>query len=147
MLDARARAPSDADVLATLAYTEQRVGRWEPSLDHFRQAQVLDPRSALTTWRVGRLLLLLRRYAEAGEAIDRGLALAPDHLGLIQWKAMISLGQGDLAGARRVLKAVPTTVEPTALVAHLATYFDLVWVLDEGQRDLLAATDPERVRR
>ena len=55
---------------------------------------------------------------------------------------MIALGQGDLAGARRVLKAVPSTVEPTALVAHLATYFDLVWVLDEGQRDLLLRLTP-----
>jgi hypothetical protein len=91
---------------------------------------------------VGELLFLLRRYAEAGQAIDRGLALAPDHLLLNQWKAMISLAQGDLAGARRVLAAVPATVEPTALVAHLATYFDLVWVLDERQRDLLLRLTP-----
>ena len=55
---------------------------------------------------------------------------------------MLSLAQGDLAGARRVLEAVPSTVEPTALVAHLATYFDLVWVLDEGQRALLLRLTP-----
>jgi non-specific serine/threonine protein kinase len=142
LLDARARAPSDADVLGTLAYTEQRVGRWEQSLDHFRQAQVLDPRSVLTAWRVGELLLMLRRYEESAEAIDRGLALAPEHISLFQHKAMISLAQGDLAGARRVLEAVPDTVEPTALVAHLAAYWDLAWVLDEAQRDLLLRLTP-----
>jgi len=39
-----------------------------------------------------------------------------------------------MPGARAVLRAVPKDVEPTALVAFLATYWDLVWVLDEEQR-------------
>ena len=52
------------------------------------------------------------------------------------------LGEGDLAGARAVLKAAPKEVEPTALVAYLATYFDLVWVLDEEQRELLLRLTP-----
>ena len=33
-------------------------------------------------------------------------------------------------------------VEPTALVAYLATYWDLVWVLDEEQRELLLRLTP-----
>ena len=41
-----------------------------------------------------------------------------------------------------MLKAVPTDVEPTALVAFLAAYQDLVWVLDEGQRELLLRLTP-----
>ena len=55
---------------------------------------------------------------------------------------MTFLGEGDLAGARAVLKAAPKEVEPTALVAYLATYFDLVWVLDEEQRELLLRLTP-----
>ena len=42
---------------------------------------------------------------------------------LIEYKAMTYLGEGDLAGARAVLKAAPKEVEPTALVAYLATYW------------------------
>ena len=49
----------------------------------------------------------LRRYPEAREAFDRGLALAPANLSLIERKAMTFLGEGDLAGARAVLKAAP----------------------------------------
>jgi tetratricopeptide (TPR) repeat protein len=41
-----------------------------------------------------------------------------------------------------MLKAVPKEVEPTALVAYLANYDDLVWVLDEGQRELLLRLTP-----
>ncbi len=80
------------------------------------------PRSAETLRRLGDALLRLRRYPEAREALDRGLALAPANLDLIEDKAMTYLGEGDLAGARAVLKAAPKEVEPTALVAYLANY-------------------------
>ena len=89
-----------------------------------------------------RASLRLRRYPEAREAFDRGLALAPANLSLIEDKAMTYLGEGDLAGARAVLKAAPKEVEPTALVAYLANYQDLVWVLDEEQRELLLRLTP-----
>ncbi len=36
----------------------------------------------------------------------------------------------------------PEQVEPTALVAYLANYYDLVWVLDEEQRELLLRLTP-----
>ena len=39
---------------------------------------------------------------------------------------MTYLGEGDLAGARAVIKAAPKEVEPTALVAYMAIYQDLV---------------------
>ncbi|HTR04423.1 MAG TPA: tetratricopeptide repeat protein, partial [Thermoanaerobaculia bacterium] len=97
----------------------------------------LDPGSSGIQSVLGDALLRLRRYPEAREAYDRGLALAPTDLSLIETKAMAYLGEGDLAGARAVLKAAPREVEPTALVAYLANYYDLVWVLDEEQRELL----------
>ena len=55
---------------------------------------------------------------------------------------MTFLGEGDLAGARAVLEAAPKEVEPTALVAFVANYWDLVWVLDEEQRELLLRLTP-----
>ena len=55
---------------------------------------------------------------------------------------MTYLAEGDLAGARAVLKAAPKEVDPTALVAFVANYADLVWVLDEAQRDLLLRLTP-----
>ena len=52
------------------------------------------------------------------------------------------LAQGDLPGARAVLRAAPTEVDPTALVAFIATYDDLIWVLDEAQQRLLLRLSP-----
>jgi serine/threonine protein kinase/tetratricopeptide (TPR) repeat protein len=135
-------APGNADLLAAIAISEEVLGRWEASVEHFRQAERRDPRSVVTQDRLGEELLLLRNYAEARKAIDRGLSLAPDHLYLIELKAMTFLVQGDLAGARAVLRSAPKEVEPTALVAYVATYWDLVWVLDEEQRALLLRLAP-----
>ena len=55
---------------------------------------------------------------------------------------MVALAQGDLAGARAVLRAAPKEVDPTALVAFMATYNDLMWVLDEDQQRLLLRLTP-----
>jgi eukaryotic-like serine/threonine-protein kinase len=135
-------APGDASALRGKGLAEQGLGHWDAAVEHFREAVRLDPRSAETLRRLGQALLYLRRYSKAREALDRGLALAPASLTLIELKAITFLGEGDLAGARAVLKSAPKEVEPAALVAYLANYRDLVWVLDEEQRELLLRLTP-----
>jgi serine/threonine protein kinase/tetratricopeptide (TPR) repeat protein len=135
-------APGDAPALRDTAGAELGLGRWDTAVEHLREAVRLDPRSANYLRNLGEALASLRRYAEARDVLDRGLALAPANLDLIALKAMTYLGEGDLAGARAVLKAAPKEVEPTALVAYLANNNDLVWVLDEEQRELLLRLTP-----
>ena len=55
---------------------------------------------------------------------------------------MTFLGEGDLDGARDVLRAAPKEVGPTALVAFVAWNWDLVWALDEPERELLLRLSP-----
>ena len=135
-------APGNADLLRATALTEQSLGHWDAAVEHFKQAERLDPRSVNNKWTLGIALRSMRRYPEAREVFDRGLALAPANLTLIEQKAMTFLGEGDLAKARAVLSAAPREVAPAAIVSYLATYFDLVWVLDEEQRDLLLHLTP-----
>ena len=139
---ARLLAPGDTASLLSTALVEASLGRWDAAVAHLRQAERLDPRDVSIKDRLGFTLLGLRRYPEARQALDRGLALAPANLSLIQSKAMTFLSQGDLAGARAVLQAAPAEVEPAALVAFMATYSDLVWLLDEPQRELLLTLTP-----
>jgi hypothetical protein len=106
------------------------------------QAERLDPRSVSVQGRLGTALRDLRRYPEAREVFERGLAFAPANLSLIERKAMTFLGEGDLAGARGALEAAPKEVEPTTLVAYVANFNDLVWLLDEQQRELLQRRTP-----
>jgi tetratricopeptide (TPR) repeat protein len=135
-------APGDASALRGTAMAEENLGRWDEAVGHLREAVRLDPRSIKGVRALGEALLYLRRYPEAREALDRCLVLAPANLGAIENKAMTYLGEGDLAAARAVLKVTPKEVEPTALVAFLATYRDLVWVLDEEQQGVLRRLTP-----
>jgi len=68
--------------------------------------------------------------------------VAPTNLDLIENKAMVYLAQGDLAGAQGVVHAAPAEVEPTALVAEFGNYWDLFWVLDDAQQQLLLRLPP-----
>jgi len=133
----RRLAPGESRFLFATALVEQGLGRWEPSIDHLRQAEQMDPRSVPTARVLGTTYLRMRRYPEAREALDRALALAPTNLDAIEYKAMTYLGEGDLAGARAVVRAAPKEVDPTELVASFASYYSLGWVLDGPQRDLL----------
>jgi serine/threonine-protein kinase len=135
-------APTDPRLLRNSGITELTLGRWEAALAHLQQAQTLDPRSGSAAGNLTRTLLLLRRYPEARVAAERALVLAPTNLPLIINKAMISLAQGDLAGARVVLDATPKEVDPAVLVAFFATYQDLYWVLDDAEQRLLLGLSP-----
>ena len=65
---------------------------------------------------------MLRRYPEAQAAAERGLALAPTNLSMIEERAMVALAQGDLAGARAVVRAALPTVDPAELLAFFGNY-------------------------
>jgi serine/threonine protein kinase/tetratricopeptide (TPR) repeat protein len=138
----RKLAPNNAELLKGEGLVARSQGRWEESQAALTQAQALDPRSIGTARRLTYNLLRLRRYPEALEQADRALALdrsAPD---LHQSKAEVLLAQGDLAGARRVLEAAQRDVEPTELVAWVSTYYDMYWVLNEAQQQLLLRLPP-----
>ncbi len=135
-------AAANADLLTATALAEESLGHWEAAVDRFRQANRLDPRSVRTHMRLSQALLFLRRYPEAREAADKGLAVVSADLPLTQNKAMTFLGEGDLEAARRALRATAAKVEPTALVASVAVGYDLLWVLDREERALLLRLTP-----
>ncbi len=132
-------APTNVAALVGIARTQTQP---DAAVERFREAERLDPRSVAVLYLFGRMLAFARRDAEAREVLDRGLALAPDHLGMIGLKSTSFLAEGNLAGARATVATAARVVEPTALVAYLASYGDLAWVLDAEQRELLLRLTP-----
>jgi tetratricopeptide (TPR) repeat protein len=130
-------APANAELLTSATLAEQSLGRWDAALKHLERAGALDPRSPVTARRLAQTLIRLKRYPEAIAAADRGLALAPANLDLLENKAMAYLAQGDFAGAQTVIRSAPAEVEPTALVAAFGNYWDLCWALDDPEQQLL----------
>ena len=91
---------------------------------------------------LGFALVNLRLYAGAKIALDRALALTPGDLTAVEWRVMASLGEGDSAGAQRVLHAVPATVDQASLVSSIADERGQEWMLDDVQRRLLLTLRP-----
>ncbi len=118
----------------TAALAEQGLGDRDAALEHLAKAGALDPRSANTARRSAVTLLWLRRYPEGRAAVDRALALAPTNLNIIEAEGPDGPAEGNLAGARAVIGAALGTVEPAALLANFALYWDLYWVLDDAQQ-------------
>jgi eukaryotic-like serine/threonine-protein kinase len=139
---ALALAPGDAGLLGAVGYDELNLGRWEAARGHLEQAARLDPRSGAIADQLGQVLFNTRHYPEAERALDHALQLLPTNLFLRVDRATVALAQGDLARAQAVINAAPKEVDRTALVAFVAIYQDLLWVLDEAQQRLLLRLTP-----
>jgi serine/threonine-protein kinase len=135
-------APSSAEANQALSGADAAIGDWPGALDHIHRAVALDPRSAVAARNLTSVLLWLRRYPEARDAAERGLSLAPGDLDMIELRAISRLGLGDLAGARGVLRDVPSTLDRASLVAYVSNYWDLYWALDSADRELALTLPP-----
>ena len=131
----------EAAPLGLMAQAEYSLGRWEEALTRAREAERLDPRSGAIVRRLATILHWMRRYPEAHEAENRGLALAPSNLITLEQKAETFLAEGDLARAREALQAAPAGVDHRSFVAFMARQ-DIIWALDPRQLDVLLGLTP-----
>jgi TolB-like protein/Flp pilus assembly protein TadD len=129
-------APNDPDLLQAIAQVQIRSGDWEDGLAQLTRAQTLDPRSVVTARRRAFILLRVRRYAEALAVSDYGVELDSSNLGSFMNKAMTLLAQGDLEGARQVIREAPASFDPTMLAANFGQFYELSWVLPEDLQAL-----------
>jgi tetratricopeptide (TPR) repeat protein len=135
-------APNDPEALLAAASIEAILGKFDQAQSHGERARQLDPRSLNATSFLRGLYLYRRSYAQALEVGNDAIALAPSDPQNIQGQAMIFLAQGDLEGARRVIASAPGALGQPALVAFLATYNDLYWVLTDQQQQVLLRLPP-----
>ncbi len=134
-------APGDVRLLAEIGSTERNLGRWDEALGHLRQVLRLDPKSRGAMFTMGMTLAWMRRFPEARQLVERALAMNPSDLNTIVELAQIHIGEGDLQGARSVLRAVPKEVSPVELVVYVTRYYG-AFILDDEQRDLLLRLPP-----
>jgi TolB-like protein/Tfp pilus assembly protein PilF len=136
------QAPNSIELLMALATAEQALGRWEASVEPLTRAAALDPRSVNAVRRISNALLCLRRYEAADSMADRALAVAPTNLRILEQKITVSLARGDLAAAKQAVRFVASRVESAELVAHLASFAEFYWLLDDVQQRQLLTLPP-----
>ena len=140
-------APDNVDLLGALSMAETSLGRWDGAAVRLARAARLDPRSTTVARRQAAVNLFLRQYPPADSAADRGMALAPTSPAMVSLKVLIAVGQGDLDGARAVIRESVKRIDPLAVYAFIASYQDMYWVLDEPERRAGARGIAQRVRR
>jgi serine/threonine protein kinase/tetratricopeptide (TPR) repeat protein len=116
----------------------------EDRLRYWERAAELDPLSWRAASRAGWFSLFARRYRKAQDWYDRAISLAaPTNVEMVTLRAMVFLAQGDIEGARTFIREAAERVDVTELVAGLAVYYQLYWVLDDEWQELLFRLGPE----
>jgi TolB-like protein/Flp pilus assembly protein TadD len=135
-------APRDVDVLNRRARLERNLGRWEESVRISQEAKHLDPGSIITAKDFTDTLTPMRRYAEAQAEADRALALDPTDSEARVNRALVSLSQGDLPGARALLGGASAEIDRVTLEAIMISLAP--WVLDEAQQRRALTFGPDQ---
>jgi serine/threonine-protein kinase len=131
-----AALPSNVDLMRRSAGFEV-ASQPEEALGKLRRAVELDPLSVPSWQALGSALVNLQRGEEAQETIARGLSLDLANYRTVQLSLLALLQQGEMDRARQMLAALPRDMDEAGLVAYLATYNDLYWVLTDAQQQLL----------
>ena len=101
---------NDAEVLEAIGYIRRRQGKFDEGLESLNKALHLDPRNPRTAFEMSHTLTMLRRYREAGQTMDRVLAMAPKMtLGYV-FKGMILFAtNGDTREVRALMSRAPVS--------------------------------------
>jgi TolB-like protein/tRNA A-37 threonylcarbamoyl transferase component Bud32 len=136
-------APNDADVLASAARGDLNSGNIQAAAAKLERAKELNPRSAATLSNLQQVYVYQRRFDDAAEVGQAAIALSPTDLNLAEWQAMVYLAQGDLKGAREVIRAAIDRGNPAPAVAAIfGGYYELSWALADPERNLFFRLTP-----
>ncbi|HYC32333.1 MAG TPA: hypothetical protein VEB59_08605, partial [Gemmatimonadales bacterium] len=135
------RAPEHSQLMAVAAIEEWRLGNLDKAVARLTRARTIDPRSVYVLNYLGAALFYQRRWSEARRVFDDALSFSPASIGLHAYMAQIHLGEGDLAGARRVLTDVPTAVDRTGLLVNIAME-GASWAFDEADQRRVLSLPP-----
>jgi len=133
-------APGTPDPLRSIGRAEMQMGHWQDAIQHYDEAERLDPKNALNVGNASQPLLYLRRCGEARRAVDRTLALDPANLSRISYKLQALLCEGDVAAARAVVAETSRRIGPTEAAAYFAAGSE--WLLDADNFALLRRLTP-----
>jgi eukaryotic-like serine/threonine-protein kinase len=135
-------APGSIDLLRGRGAAEASLGRWDDALRDMREAARRDPRSIPNASTLSDTLFRMGRRDEARPMLRHLVEIDPKNLSRLERYAMLDLADGDLEGARRVVAEGAGRIGLPEIVAYFAAYYDLGWVLDGKQLEVLRTLTP-----
>jgi len=116
---ARQLAPKTSDALEALALVSRRKGKWQQSLEYFRQATEIDPRNISLLASYGDTYVELREYSSALKTYDQILEISPDNADALVSKAEIHQMEGNLSEAAMLLSRMRSDPSSEAFVVQI----------------------------
>ncbi len=114
---ARQGMPSSAEILEFTGYIRRRQGRWDEAVTDLEASHALNPRDSWLAEELGLTHSYLRSYDRSLYFLDLSISLRPDQANSYLDKAEILWRRdGDAAGARQTLEAMPETDQPLAVM-------------------------------
>ena len=105
---ALAQQPGDVDILSELFFIERRMGLWDESIAHYREAIAREPHNvSIRVQGACEIFLRLRRFDETRELLEQALKLAPDDTTSRACLAQVEMQLGRLDAAQTWLERVP----------------------------------------
>jgi serine/threonine-protein kinase len=134
-----AQDPNDAPSLASVSIIYTERGAFEQAAASLETAERIDPRSTRISLLLSSAYQQLGDYASAEAAASRAVTLTPGDAVAVSYLVITPVLQGDLDGARRVIRDAAKEMDETALYTQLAVYGDLGWVLDSTAQEVAMA--------
>ena len=117
----RRAAPDDPDLLENLYEVDESEGQYATALALLEHARAVDPRSGLVAFNLAAAYIARRRCHDAREAIKPALELAPRAPTLVDIAAGACLCDGDMNGARDLVRTAVSQRDSTALLALITS--------------------------
>ena len=132
--------PNESEVYFAIGAIQRRQGKWVESTASFEKALSLNPKDIWLMQNLANNYQVLRDFEKANTTINRGLALDPTALGLLEVKSKLAIFEkGDFSVAEKAFTAVesvPMTEEQKLKIAGArADVFLLERKYAEGLRE------------
>ncbi len=107
---AERKLPNDPRIFMAKASIQRRQGHREESIQSYKRALELDPRSVHTLNQLGLSYSSLRRYADQKSMVDRALAIEPNNLNFQVERAAVELSwKADTRPLHQLLDSIRAT--------------------------------------
>ncbi len=114
LVEVRRTLPNNSNAIFFTSLIDRRQHRWEESLRDMRKANELDPRNLEIIRSISDSYLLMRRYSDQEQFLNRELTFIPELAAVFNTKlAECYLAKGDPTGANAFLNKVPADFNPT----------------------------------
>jgi len=137
-----ALAPNHSDLLRSTGSLEIRLGMLDEGVGRLEQLARFDPRSADGALALGTAYARLRRYADAGAALDRARVLRPSSIAIGYMRARLAAARGDLAGIQQEVQAMESSASPRRVMGYLALRENTLFALNDRQQQVLLSLTP-----